>query len=114
VSGTGSVASGSPTFAGNTMTVNLTGVSDIQNLTIALSDLTDAMGQTLTTSVPVGILFCDVGGNRTVNGTDALQTQFESGHALTATNCRMDVNCSGAINSTDKGIVQSNSGHGLP
>ena len=35
-SGIGSV-SGSPTFAGNTMTVNLTGVTDVQTLAVTLS-----------------------------------------------------------------------------
>jgi hypothetical protein len=113
-SGTGSV-SGSPTFAGNTMTVNLTGVSDIQELTVTLSNVMDNMGQTLASaSATVGILFCDVGGNRAVTSSDVTQTQFQSGNPASATNFRTDVNCSGAINATDKTTVQSNSGHALP
>ena len=39
-SGVGSV-SGSPTFSGNTMTVNLTGVADAQKITVTLSGVTD-------------------------------------------------------------------------
>ncbi len=39
--GSGSV-SGSPTFIGNTMTVNLTGVADVQKITVTLSNVTDS------------------------------------------------------------------------
>lgn len=41
--GIGSV-SGNPTFAANTMTVNLTGVADVQRITVTLSGVTDSAG----------------------------------------------------------------------
>ncbi len=50
VSGNATVTSGignaaAPVFSGNTMTVNLTGVTDLQTLTVALTDVTDSFAQ---------------------------------------------------------------------
>jgi dockerin type I repeat protein len=113
-SGAGSI-SGSPTFEANVMKVNLTGVADIQQLTITLSNVTDNMGQILAnTPVTVGILFCDVTGNASISSTDVSATRNESGHELTNANFRMDVNSNGAISSTDVSIVRAHSGNGLP
>ena len=62
--GTGSFA-GSPVFSGNTMTVNLTGVSDVQLITVTLSGVTDSFAQVLPeTAVSVNMLGGDTSGNR--------------------------------------------------
>ena len=45
-SGIGSVA-GSPTFSGHTMTVELTGVADVQKITVTLHNVTDNFAQVL-------------------------------------------------------------------
>ena len=42
--GTGSLL-GNPIFAGKTMTVNLTGVTDVQKVTVTLGDVTDSFAR---------------------------------------------------------------------
>ncbi len=113
-SGVGSVA-GSPTFSGNTMTINLTGVADGQKITVTVSGATDTLAQVLPdTSVSLNILPGDVGGNKTVNATDVSQTKLQSGAPVTAANFRDDVVVSGSINATDIVFVKSHSGTSVP
>ena len=113
-SGIGSVA-GSPTFAGNTMTVNLTGVTDVQKITVTLSNVTDSFSQVLPdTPVSVNMLIGDTNGNKTVNAGDVAQTKGQSGQPVGAGNFRNDVNATGSINAGDVAQVKANSGHTLP
>ncbi len=121
VSGSASVTSGvasvmgNPSFAGNTMTVNLTGVTDVQKITVTVSSVTDSFGQTLPDeAVSVNMLIGDTSGNKTVNATDVSQTKLQSGQAVTATNFREDVNVNGSINATDVSLVKLKSGTALP
>ena len=87
-SGTGSVA-GSPTFSGNTMTVNLTGVADVQKITLTLSNVTDSSAQVLPdTALSVNMLIGDTNGNKMVNASDVAQTKAQSGLPVTAANFR--------------------------
>jgi hypothetical protein len=112
--GNGSV-SGSPTFAGNSMTVNLTGVTDVQRITVTLSGVTDSLGQVLPdAAMSVNMLIGDTNGDRTVNAGDALQTRSRSGQSTDATNFRNDVNIDGMVNSGDSLSVRSRSGSFLP
>jgi hypothetical protein len=111
--GTGSV-SGSPTFAGNTMTVNLTGVTDAQQITLTLSSVTDALSQVLpSTAVNMRVLAGDVNGDGSVNSADATIARNDSGQPLSSANFRADVNVDGSINSADATVVRNNSGHGI-
>ncbi len=113
-SGTGSI-SGSPSFIGNTMTINLTGVADVQKITLTLRNVTDSFSQVMTdTAVSMNILIGDTTGDKTVNGTDVSQTKFQSGSAVNTANFREDVNASGSINGTDVSLVKLRSGSGLP
>ena len=112
--GIGSVL-GSPTFSGNTMTVNLTGVTDVQKITVTLSNVTDSFAQVLPdTAVSVNMLIGDTNGNKTVNAGDVAQTKGQSGQPVGAGNFRNDVNVSGSINAGDVAQVKANSGHSLP
>jgi hypothetical protein len=108
-SGTGSVSSVS--MSGNTVTANLTGVTDAQVITLTFTNITDVNGNVLTSS-PVNIAFLvgDTNGDRFVNTGDALQTRNRSGQAADASNFRSDVNADGMINSGDSFIVRSHSG----
>ena len=113
-SGTGSVA-GSPAFSGNTMTVNLTGVADVQKLTVNLSNVTDSFAQVLPdTAVSMNMLIGDTSGNKTVNASDVGQTKAQSGLSVTATNFREDVIPNGLINVSDISQVKADAGHGVP
>lgn len=111
---TGAGTAGAPTYSGNTMTVNLTGVTDAQQLTLTVTGTTDALGQTLaSTGVNMAVLLGDVNGDGSVNSGDATVTRNRSGQPTSAANFRADVNVDGTINSGDATIVRANSGHGL-
>ena len=113
-SGSGNVA-GSPTFSGNTMTVNLTGVADVQQITVTLSNVTDSFAQVLPdTPVSANMLIGDTNGNKTVNASDVAQAKGQSGLPVTAANFRSDVNASGAISAADIAQVKANAGHTVP
>jgi uncharacterized delta-60 repeat protein len=120
VSGNASVTSGagvpaSPTFAGNRMTVNLSGVNDVQKITVTLSNVTDNFAQVLpNTAVSMNLLIGDTNGNKSVNATDIGQTKGQSGVPVTATNFRQDVTPNGTINASDIGLVKSRSGASVP
>ena len=112
--GTGTV-SGSPTFSGRNMVVNVTGVTNVQILTVTLSNVTDVFNQVAANnSVNIGFLIGDTNGNRTVNAADVSQTKSRLGQAVDATNFRSDVNANGSINAGDTALVKQNSGTSLP
>jgi hypothetical protein len=112
--GTGSVA-GAPVFSGHTMTVNLTGVADVQTITITLSNVTDSFGQVLpNTAVSANMLIGDTNGNDTVSASDVAQTKAQSGAVVTAANFREDINASGTVSASDVAQVKANAGHTLP
>jgi hypothetical protein len=112
--GTGSVIA-SRTFAGRTLSVDLTGVSDAQQITVALSDVTDVFSQVLpSATVAMKTLVGDTNGNRQVNATDIAQTKAQAGMFVTQANCRQDVTVNGSINASDVGLVKSRSGATVP
>jgi hypothetical protein len=111
-SGTGMVSS----FSGSgtpTITVNLSGVTDVQRITVTLHNVNDG---TNTGDVPVsmGVLAGDVNGSTGVNSTDVALTKSQVGQTVTSSNFREDVNASGTITATDVTIVKSDVGHALP
>jgi Dockerin type I domain len=113
-SGIGTV-SGNPVFSGNTMTVNLTGVSDQQQITVTASNVMDTFGQTLPdTPVSAVILAGDTNGNRTVNAADVAQTKAQQGAPVDQTNFRTDVNANGTINAADTSLVKASLGNSVP
>jgi uncharacterized delta-60 repeat protein len=112
--GTGNV-SGSPVFAGNTMTVNLTGVTDVQKITVTLTDVTSSSSQVLPdTPVSINILIGDANADKTVNNFDVRLTREQIGMPVTSLNFREDVNVNGSIRTADVRIVRSAQGHSLP
>ena len=112
--GTGNI-SGTPVFQGNTMTVNLTGVVDVQKLAVTLSNVTSSSGEVLAdTALSVNMLSGDVTGDKTVNNSDATLTRGQIGMPVTNANFREDVNASGSITTADGRLVRSLSGHSLP
>jgi len=113
-SGTGNV-SGSPTFSGHTMTVNLIGVTDVQRITVTLTNVTDEFSQVLPpTAVNMNVLIGDVNGNKTVNATDVALVKSRVGQTVTGSNFREDVNADGSISSSDVALTKSDVGHGVP
>ncbi len=120
VSGSASVTSGvgtagTPTFAGTTMTVPLSGVTDVQTITVTLTGVTDASSQVLPpTPVSANLLIGDADGNKTVNSADVSLTRSQVGAPVTSGNFREDVRVNGAINSADVRQVKADVGHSLP
>ncbi|HMJ90402.1 MAG TPA: dockerin type I repeat-containing protein, partial [Candidatus Acidoferrum sp.] len=113
-SGIGSIA-GKPVFEGNTMTLNLSNVTDAQKLTIKLSQVTDSFSQVLPEmTLSARMLIGDANGSRTVNATDITQVKTQSGLPVTAANFRSDVNASGTVNGTDVSQVKASAGNGVP
>jgi hypothetical protein len=110
-SGTGSVSSFS--VSGSQVTVNLTGVTTAQRITVTLHNVSDGTN-TGDVSVSMGVLVGDVNGNAVVNATDVAQTKGQVGQAVMSSNFREDVNASGTITATDVAIVKSKVGTALP
>ena len=111
-SGTGTVSS----FSGSgtpTITVNLSGVTDVQRITMTLHNVNDGT-HTGDVPIPMGVLIGDVNGNASVNASDVALTKSKVGQAVDGTNFREDVNVNGTISSTDVALVKSDVGHALP
>src|SRR5207237_6269443 len=110
-SGTGSVSSFS--VSGSQVTVNLTGVTKAQRITVTLMNVNDGthMGDV---PVSMGVLVGDVNGNAVVNASDVSLTKSQVGQAVTGSNFREDVNANGLINSVDVAQVKANVGTALP
>jgi hypothetical protein len=111
-SGIGSVAmaSGSGT---NTITVDLTGVANAQNLTVKLACTDDGvnLGDVLVT---MGVLLGDVNASADVGASDITSVKSEVGNPVTGSNFRNDILANGAINSSDVLQVKIQSGTSLP
>ncbi len=110
-SGTGSVSSFS--VSGSQVTVNLTGVTTAQRITVTLFNVNDGthMGNV---PVSMGVLVGDVNGNAAVNASDVSLTKAQVGQPVTGSNFREDVNASGTITATDVALVKSKVGTALP
>ena len=111
-SDTGNVSGSS--IAANTVTVNLSGIGNAKQISVTLHGIVDEFGQMLPDiTVPMITLVGDTSGNGTVNASDVSQTKAQSGHAVTAANCRQDVSINGTINASDVSLVKSRSGTGV-
>ena len=111
-SGTGTVSS----FSGSgtsQITVNLSGVTDQQRITMTLHNVNNG---TVTGDVPIsmGVLIGDVNGNGAVSSADVALTKSQVGTTVGGSNFREDVNVNGTISSTDVALVKSDVGHALP
>ena len=111
-SGTGMASS----FSGSgtpQITVNLTGVTDVQRITMTLHNVNNG---TVTGDVPIsmGVLVGDVNGSTGVNSTDVALTKSQVGQTVSDSNFREDVNANGVINSVDVAQVKADVGTALP
>jgi hypothetical protein len=110
---TGVGSTGPVTFIGNDMIVPLTGVGDVQTVTLTASNVTSSGGGVLpTASVLIGFLIGDVNGDGVVN-TDSIVVRANSGSAVTSANFRADLNADGFIDAGDATLVRARSGNGL-
>jgi hypothetical protein len=108
---TGSLSSGP---GSNQCTVNLTGVTNQQYVTVTLNNVLDSQTNTGNVAATMGLLVGDTTADTSVNSADIGQTKSQSGHTVTSSNFREDVTVDGSINSADIGLVKSKSGTALP
>ena len=101
------------TAVGNVVTVNLTGVTNAQTITVTLGSVSDGVN-TSDVEAAMGILLADTDGDGFVDAIDTSQTKSQSGIAVSNSNCREDVNVDGFIDSIDTALVKSKSGTFLP
>jgi len=99
------------------MTIPLSGVTDVQQITVTATNVTDVNNQVLpSVPVPMIMLIGDSAGtgNGTVNAGDIGFVKSKSGQTTDATNFRADIVVNGTINAGDVGLVKSKSGNVLP
>jgi hypothetical protein len=111
-SGTGTISSstGSGTTA---LTVNLTGVTNAQTITLTLSGVNDGTN-TGDVGIRMGVLVGDVSANAIVSNTDVAAVKSQVAAPVTASNFRNDVNANGIISNTDVSATKAQVGTSLP
>ena len=103
------------TFTGNEMTVNLTGVSNQQYVTVAISNVVAADGGTGGSGTArIGYLAGDVSQNRVVTLADVGLVNAELAQPVTVSNYLKDINASGSLTVADKAIANANLTTALP
>jgi hypothetical protein len=111
----GTAVAATPTFTGNDVIVNLSGVNNQQYVTVSLSNVSSADGSSGGTgAVRVGYLACDVNQNRVVTVGDLVLINQQIAHAVTASNYLKDVNASGAISVGDLLLANGHVTQALP
>jgi len=104
----GTATSGAPTFNGSEMTVALTGVTNQQYVTVAVSGVSSTDGGAGGSgSIRIGFLLGDVSQNRVVSLSDLAQVNAQVAQPVTAGNFMKDVNASGTLTVADKGITNT-------
>lgn len=96
--GTDSVSSSS--VNGSQVTLNLTGVTNAQRLTLKLIGVNDGT-TTNDVAIPMAVLAGDTTGDGTVNSADVSQVKSQSGQSVAGTNFREDLTVDGSINSAE-------------
>ena len=101
--------SGSPTVSGKTVAVNLTGVADVQTVTIDLNNVTSVTGKTFSGGISMGVLIGDINGDGVVDDKDVATAKNATSYPGKAsdTDFRSDIDANGAINSTDVTLAKS-------
>jgi hypothetical protein len=99
--------------SGNTLTVTVTGVTDMEELTVNLSQLN---GTSATAELGVGLLEGDVDRNGAVNSQDlvAVRNALGGQSGVAGFKPAADIDENGAVNSQDLIQVRNNLGNGLP
>jgi uncharacterized repeat protein (TIGR01451 family) len=95
--------------------VNLTGVTNQQQIDVTVTGIQDSSGNHGgTVRATMSVLLGDTNADGFVNSADISQTKSQSGQAVTGSNFREDVNVDGFLNSGDISLVKSKSGTALP
>ncbi|CAN5545914.1 hypothetical protein BH20VER1_BH20VER1_19990 [soil metagenome] len=101
------------TVATNVVAVDVSGVSDVQRITVTLFNVNDGANVN-DVAVRMGILVGDANGNGSVSATDISQVKSFSGQTISQLNFRADVNSNGSITASDISLVKTRSSFALP
>lgn len=104
---------GPPVVNGKRISLNLTGVTNRQVLTVNLTGVSDGLVSS-DVAVPIGILAGDTNADHQVNVKDINRTKAAAGHVVNSSSFRLDVSLDGQINLDDTNFVKSFSGTSLP
>jgi hypothetical protein len=111
----GVATAGAPTFSGNEMRVGLTGVTNVQYVTVDVSNVASSDGGTGGVgSARIGFLLGDVNQSRVVSVADLGLVNAVLAQSATAANFSRDVNFTGTLTVADKGLTNSVLATGLP
>lgn len=113
-SGNGSIRSSAIGPNPNQYTVNLTGVTNAQYITVTLTSVVDSKNNTGGTSVPMGVLLADVNGSGRVDTADISLVRQQTLQPVTGSTFRNDINASGRIDAADLSIVRQQTLTSLP
>ncbi len=111
-SGTAAVQS----FTGNnsnTVTINLSNVSNAQRTTITLLGVNDGIN-TNDVAVQMGVLLADVNSSARVDAADVSLVRQQTLQPITASNFREDINATGRIDAADVSIARQKALTSLP
>ncbi len=92
------------------MRVPLTGVADVQTVTVRVSNVNGGGGSD---DVDFGFLIGDVDGSRTVAKPDGNQIKADKAQPVNGGNFRDDVNLSGVVDRPDFSAVKAHKGNHL-
>jgi hypothetical protein len=107
--GSGSISSSAIGTEPHEYVVNLTGVSNIQYLTITLTGVRDTAGdRTDTLPVTMGVLLGDVNSSTVVTSGDTNLCKAQALQPVTSANFRNDINASGSITTGDVNLIKQN------
>lgn len=111
----GTATAAVPTFSGSSVIVNLSGVANVQYVTVTLSNVMSADGGSGGTGqVRLGFLAGDANQNRVVSLSDVGQINASLAQAVTASTYLKDINASGTLTLADKAIATANLSKALP
>jgi hypothetical protein len=119
VLGPGSVVPGTGTVTGigpaqNQYTVNLTGVTNANYITVALRNVSDTAGHIGDVATTMGALLGDVNASGVVTSGDTNLCKAQALQTVTASNFRNDINASGAVTTGDVNLIKGNALNQLP
>jgi hypothetical protein len=99
----------------NQYTVNLTGVTNAQYLTVTLNGALDLAGNSGNVVGPqMGVLVGDVNASGVVTNGDTNLCKAQALQPITGANFRNDINARGAITAGDASAIEQNAGSQLP
>lgn len=102
-----------PRNPSNTVTADLSGVSNARTITITPFDVRNG-ANTNSMGVRMGVLLGDVYGNKSVTGSDVNDAKAQVGADLTISNFRSDINTTGFVGGSDVDLTKTQVGTSLP